>query len=166
MIPLEMELGFSDPSLLAVVIFCIGVIVQTSAMGPSSIYGGRFVTGWGVGASNGTFCCIFIYLFTSIGSLSMAVPLYNAELAPPEIRGSLVGLQQLSIAAGIMVSYWIDYGTNFIGGTGESQGEAAWRLPLALQLVPAVVLGVGVWFMPFSPRCVVVWHINYGSSQT
>lgn len=114
---------------------------------------GRFVTGLGV------------------GSLSMAVPLYNAEIAPPEVRGSLVALQQLAITFGIMVSFWIDYGglttirrgtwttsdipilgTNYIGGTGEHQHEAAWRIPLALQLVPAIILGVGILFMPFSPR--------------
>jgi MFS family permease len=53
---------------------------------------GRFVTGMGV------------------GSLSMAVPLYNAEIAPPEVRGSLVALQQLAITFGIMISFWIDYG--------------------------------------------------------
>ncbi|KAI6042511.1 general substrate transporter [Pisolithus marmoratus] len=125
---------------LAVVIFCIGVVVQTTAYQPSSIYGGRFVTGMGV------------------GSLSMAVPLYNAELAPPEVRGSLVALQQLAITFGIMVSFWIDYGTNYIGGTGDSQSEAAWRIPLALQLVPALILGVGILFMPFSPR----WLVNQG----
>lgn len=40
----------------------------------------------------------------------MAVPLYNAEIAPPEVRGSLVALQQLAITFGIMISFWIDYG--------------------------------------------------------
>ncbi|KAI0685327.1 general substrate transporter [Cytidiella melzeri] len=132
----------------AVVVFCIGVIVQTSAFHPPSIYGGRFVTGLGV------------------GSLSMAVPLYkltgsSAELAPPEVRGSLVALQQLAITFGIMVSFWIDYGTNYIGGTGASQKEAAWRIPLALQLVPAIILGCGILFMPFSPR----WLINQGRDE-
>ncbi|KAF9474239.1 general substrate transporter [Pholiota conissans] len=125
---------------LAVVVFCIGVIVQTSAFHPDSIYGGRFITGLGV------------------GSLSMAVPLYNAEIAPPEVRGSLVALQQLAITFGIMISFWIDYGTNYIGGTGPGQHEAAWRIPLALQLVPAIILGVGILFMPFSPR----WLVNQG----
>ncbi|KAF5359595.1 hypothetical protein D9756_003421 [Leucocoprinus leucothites] len=125
---------------LAVCVFCVGVIVQTAAKEPSSIYGGRFVTGLGV------------------GSLSMVVPLYNAEIAPPEVRGSLVALQQLAITFGIMVSFWIDYGTNFIGGTTDGQLEAAWRLPLGLQLVPAVILGVGILFMPFSPR----WLVNQG----
>ncbi|KAI0041709.1 general substrate transporter [Auriscalpium vulgare] len=125
---------------LAVIIFCIGVIVQSAAFHPSSIYGGRFVTGLGV------------------GSLSMAVPLYNAELAPPEVRGSLVALQQLAITFGIMVSFWIDYGTNYIGGTGATQSEAAWRIPIALQLAPAIILGAGILFMPFSPR----WLVNNG----
>lgn len=57
-----------------------------------------------------------------------------------------------------MVSFWIDYGTNFIGGSGSTQHEAAWRIPLALQLVPAFILGAGILFMPFSPR----WLVNQG----
>jgi sugar porter (SP) family MFS transporter len=123
--------------LVNVAIFIVGVIVQATAItgnGHNAILGGRFVTGMGV------------------GSLSMIVPMYNAEIAPPEVRGALVGLQQLSITLGIMVSFWIDYGTNYIGGTGKTQSDAAWLIPLCLQLVPAVLLGVGMVFMPFSPR--------------
>jgi MFS family permease len=128
--------------LVNVGIFIVGVIVQCTAsiVGPSAILGGRFVTGMGV------------------GSLSMIVPMYNAEIAPPEVRGALVGLQQLSITLGILISFWIDYGTNYIGGTGRSQTETAWLLPLALQLAPAVLLGVGMIFMPFSPR----WLVHHG----
>jgi hypothetical protein len=52
-----------------------------------------------------------------------------------------------------MISYWIGYGTNFIGGTTyPEQSSAAWRIPLAIQLVPAIILCVGSWFLPFSPR--------------
>ncbi|GFF96297.1 quinate permease [Aspergillus udagawae] len=124
-------------------IFCIGVVIQTTAAtkggNSSHILGGRFITGMGV------------------GSLSMSVPMYNAEIAPPEVRGSLVALQQLAITFGIMVSFWINYGTNHIGGTGPTQKDAAWLLPLALQLVPAVILGAGMIFMPFSPR----WLIHH-----
>ncbi|KAJ7931540.1 hypothetical protein B0H13DRAFT_2247595 [Mycena leptocephala] len=129
--------------LLAVVVFCIGVVVQTTAKAAPSILGGRFITGLGV------------------GSLSMSVPLYNSEISPPEVRGSLVALQQLAITFGIMISFWIDYGTNYIGGTGAGQKEAAWRIPLALQLVPAVILGIGIIFMPFSPR----WLVNQGRND-
>ena len=74
------------------------------------------------------------------------------------MRGSLVALQQLAITFGIMVSFWIDYGTNYIGGVGETQSEASWRVALALQLVPALILGFGILFMPFSPR----WLVNQG----
>jgi len=125
--------------LVNVAIFILGVVIQTTSIsaGHNSILAGRFITGMGV------------------GSLSMIVPMYNAEIAPPEVRGALVGLQQLSITLGIMISFWIDYGTNFIGGTGRSQKESAWLLPLCLQLVPAVLLGVGMIFMPFSPRWLV-----------
>jgi len=131
--------------LVNVAVFIIGVVVQCTAStaGHNAILGGRFITGMGV------------------GSLSMIVPMYNAEIAPPEVRGALVGLQQLSITLGIMISFWIDYGTNFIGGTGASQKEAAWLLPLALQLAPAVLLGVGMVFMPFSPR----WLVHHNREE-
>ncbi|KIM82444.1 hypothetical protein PILCRDRAFT_820292 [Piloderma croceum F 1598] len=125
--------------------FCIGVIVQACTHGSSYSYilGGRFVTGLGV------------------GSLSMIVPLYNAELSPPEVRGSMVALQQLAITFGIMISYWITYGTNFIGGTGAGQSKAAWLLPITIQIVPALVLAVGIMFMPQSPR----WLVDQGRDE-
>ena len=115
--------------ILNVGIFIIGVIVQCMGVisGHSAMLGGRFVVG------------------LAIGAMSVNVPNYNAEVAPPEVRGSLVALQQLAITAGIMVSFWIDYGTNNIGGTGPTQSEGAW-------------LGVGMLFMPFSPR----WLIHHG----
>jgi hypothetical protein len=43
-------------------------------------------------------------------------------------------------------------GTNYIGGSGEGQSDAAWLVPLCLQLFPAVILGVGMIFMVGSPE--------------
>jgi len=128
--------------MMNVAIFILGVVIQATAVstGHNGILGGRFITGMGVGA------------------LATVVPMYCAEVAPPEIRGALVGLQQLAITLGILISFWIDYGTNFIGGTGESQKDAAWLLPLCLQLVPAIILGIGMIFMPFTPR----WLVHHG----
>ncbi|GLA86113.1 hypothetical protein AtubIFM56815_010364 [Aspergillus tubingensis] len=113
-----------------------GVALQVGATNDVAyIYSGRWFAGMGV------------------GGLSVIVPTFNAELAPPSIRGTLVGLQQVAICLGIMVSYWIGYGTNYIGGTTyPQQSSAAWRIPLALQLVPAIVLCIGSWFLPYSPR--------------
>lgn len=70
-------------------------------------------------------------------------------------------MQQLATTIGIMVAYWIGYGTNYIGGTGEGQSEMAWRLPLLIQGIPAVILAIGVWFLPFSPRLLV----NHGRDE-
>ncbi|KAI0018588.1 putative hexose transport-related protein [Xylariomycetidae sp. FL0641] len=126
--------------LVAVTVFVIGVVVQATAQsaGHNAILGGRFVTGMGVGA------------------LASIVPIYNSEVAPPEVRGALVALQQLAITFGIMVSFWIDYGTNYIGGTElGKQSDAAWLVPICLQLAPAVLLFAGMIFMPYSPRWLV-----------
>lgn len=129
----------------ATAIFILGVIIQLTAVsgGHQSILAGRFIVGMGV------------------GSLSMMVPMYVAECAPPELRGMLVGLQQLAIEFGILISFWIDYGTNYIGGTGATQSKAAWLVPLALQLFPALVLLIGMLFMPFSPR----WLVHHGREE-
>ncbi|GAB7365028.1 hypothetical protein MBLNU230_g5809t1 [Neophaeotheca triangularis] len=129
------SLGRRWTVVVACVVFTVGVIVQACTQNKDYVLGGRFVTGLGVGA------------------FSMLVPLYNAELAPPEVRGALVALQQLAITFGIMISYWIGYGTNFIGGTGDSQSDAAWLIPICIQLIPSTVLAAGMLlFMPQSPR--------------
>jgi len=130
--------------LVASAVFILGVIIQATAItgiGHDAILAGRFITGMGV------------------GSLAMIIPIYNSEVAPPEVRGALVATQQLAICFGIMISFWIDYGTNFIGGTtAETQADAAWLTPICLQIAPAVILFVGMIFMPFSPR----WLIHHG----
>ncbi|EGS22305.1 putative hexose transport-related protein [Thermochaetoides thermophila DSM 1495] len=129
--------------LVACAVFMLGVVVQATArtVGHNAILAGRFITGMGV------------------GSLAMIIPIYNSEVAPPEVRGALVATQQLAICFGIMISFWIDYGTNFIGGTTlETQSDAAWLLPICLQLGPALILFFGMLFMPFSPR----WLIHHG----
>jgi MFS family permease len=55
-----------------------------------------------------------------------------------------------------MISYWIGYGTNYIGGTGDGQSDWAWRTPLIIQGIPAIILALGVvFFLPFSPRMLI-----------
>ncbi|KAL3471388.1 general substrate transporter [Aspergillus californicus] len=120
--------------LLANGIFQIGSIIQASAMNLPMIFIGRFIAG------------------LAVGQLSMVVPLYISELAPPNLRGGLTALQQLGITVGIMVAFWLNYGTQYIGGTGDGQSPAAWRFPLALQCLFSLVLGVGTFYLPYSPR--------------
>ncbi|KAK8204021.1 sugar transporter [Phyllosticta capitalensis] len=129
--------------LFANIVFLVGSIIQAAAQTTAEIFVGRFIAG------------------ISIGMLSMGVPLYLGELAPPNIRGSLVALQQLAITIGIMIAFWLDYGTQYIGGTGDGQHAVAWRLPLALQCLPSLVMVVAIFFLPYSPR----WLVNQGRND-
>ncbi|KAN0108041.1 sugar transporter [Hyaloscypha variabilis] len=153
--------------LVAVVIFTLGTGLQAGAQNPAMLFAGRVVGGIG------------------IGMFSMVIPLYQAEIAPPELRGSLVSLQQLSITIGTCISFWLDYGMHFVGGSncdpaGVANGgmlpdgtfdwtaahkttclgekTISWRLPLALQLIPAWILFFGMFFLPFSPRWLMMKH--------
>jgi MFS family permease len=121
----------------------LGSFLGAGASSTAYLFAGRFFTGVGV------------------GTLSATGPLYNAELAPPEVRGMLVSMQQLAITIGIMIAYWISYGSNNIGGTGVGQSDWAWRTPMLFQGIPAVVLAVGVWFLPYSPR----WLVKQGRDE-
>ncbi|KAM0328879.1 hypothetical protein ACHAQA_005295 [Verticillium albo-atrum] len=104
-----------------------------------------------------------------LGSLSAGVlgevfsrkPLYNAELSPPELRGFIVSFYQFCTILGIMLSFWVGYGSNYIGGIGEGQSNLAWRLPSYIQGVPAALLALGIWWLPFSPR----WLIKQGRDE-
>jgi hypothetical protein len=42
----------------------------------------------------------------------------------------------------------IGYGTNYIGGTGASQSNAAWLVPICIQILPALILGIGILWLP------------------
>ena len=76
----------------------------------------------------------------------MVAPLYISEIAPPEIRGTLLVLQELSIVTGIVIAFYITYGTRYI------QSQWAWRLPFLIQIIPALILVSGVFLLPYSPR--------------
>ncbi|RCI05831.1 hypothetical protein CU098_012600 [Rhizopus stolonifer] len=128
------KIGRKHSIVLSSLVFLLGSSIQGGAQNVGYLLGGRFVTGMGVGA------------------LSLLVPLYQSEISPPEIRGSLVSLQQLAVTFGILISFWIDYGLTRV------TGEASWRVPLCIQLAFAAVLGVGIIFFPFSPR----WLMGQG----
>ncbi|KAI7853247.1 general substrate transporter [Circinella umbellata] len=123
--------------ILASIVFMIGCAIQTAANGYAMMVTGRAIAGLGV------------------GSLSMVVPLYQSELAPKEIRGRLISLQQFMITAGLMVAFWCGAGTQYI------EGEASWRIPIGIQIGPGLVLAIGALFLPYSPR----WLISKGRNE-
>jgi MFS family permease len=81
-----------------------------------------------------------------VGICSAQVPVYISEIAPPSKRGRLVSLQQWAITWGILIMYFICYGCSFIAG------DASFRVPWGLQMIPAIFLGLALIFLPESPR--------------
>lgn len=81
-----------------------------------------------------------------VGICSAQVPVYVAELAPAHKRGLVVGAQQWAITWGILIMFYISYGCSFL------KGPASFRVPWALQMIPAIFLFFGIFWMPESPR--------------
>ncbi|KAI8932244.1 hypothetical protein NX059_011123 [Plenodomus lindquistii] len=87
----------------------------------------------------------------SVAHALVPVPIYQAEIAPPHLRGAMVGLQLTVLAAAGAIGAWVGYAANF-----SSNLSFAWRFPLALQALPAIIIVIGVWFIPFSPRWLIM----------
>ncbi|KAJ5926483.1 hypothetical protein N7516_008256 [Penicillium verrucosum] len=125
---------------LGCLIFTLGGGLQTGARSIAYLYSGRFLAGLGV------------------GFLTMMIPLYQAEICHPSIRGRVTSLQQFMLGVGSLCAGWIGYGT-YTGFSGDN--HAQWQLPLGLQVAPAVFLGVLISFFPESPR----WLIDHNRSE-
>ena len=78
---------------VATAFFCIGATIQTASQDYATLVAGRFIGGIGV------------------GTLAMGAPLYISEIAPANVRGSLLVLEAISIVIGAIIAYWITYGT-------------------------------------------------------
>lgn len=118
---------FGRKTILIIVacIFIVGTVLTSVANSVSLLVVGRIVVG------------------IAIGIASYAAPLYISEIAPPKFRGALVSLNQLAIAVGILVSYIVDY---VFAQSGN------WRLMLGFGVIPALLLLLGMIFLPRSPR--------------
>lgn len=83
----------------------------------------------------------------------MIIPLYQAELAHPDIRGRVTALQQFMLGVGALVASWVAYATyTYLPATDSGQ----WRISLGIQVVPAVFLALLIMFFPESPRYVAI----------
>ncbi len=87
-----------------------------------------------------------LFLGIAIGTASFSVPLYIAEISPTKVRGTLVSLFQLMITIGILVSYFSDF------LFADESDITCWRPMFYVGVIPAVILLVGMVFMPESPR--------------
>ena len=86
----------------------------------------------------------------AIGVASYVAPLYISEISPAEARGALVSLNQLMITCGIVVSYLVDFML--------TMGQQEWRWMFGLGAIPAVILLIGMIYLPETPR----WLMSRG----
>ncbi|KAK7421989.1 hexose transporter hxt5 [Neonectria magnoliae] len=115
---------------IAVVVFVIGNIIQITAM-DSWVHMtiGRIIAGLGV------------------GSLSVGVAVFQSETSPREIRGAVVASYQFMISLGILISNIVNYGVREI-----QEKDASWRVVIGLEMAFSLPLGLGILFVPESPR--------------
>ncbi|EGO01820.1 hypothetical protein SERLA73DRAFT_48615 [Serpula lacrymans var. lacrymans S7.3] len=109
-------------------VMIIGAILQTTSFSYAQLVVARIVTGLGNGLMTST------------------VPSYHAECSPAAKRGSLIMIEGSLITFGIMISYW------------AADSSAQWRVPIALQIVLALIMVVFINFLPESPR----WLVKHG----
>lgn len=126
--------------LIISVLFIIGTLIASFAPDISSILLGRLLIGFAIG----------------IGSYT--APLYIAEVSPHELRGGLVSLNQLAITIGILFSFIINYVFANIDGS--------WRFMFGIGLFPAILLSIGMIFLPESPRWLIKQNMKEKAIKT
>ena len=109
-------------------VFIVGVILQTASSMLGLLVAGRLVAGFG------------------IGFVSAIIILYMSEISPKKVRGAIVSGYQFCITIGLLLASCVDYGTQNYTNSGS------YRIPIALQMLWAIILGTGLFFLPESPR--------------
>jgi sugar porter (SP) family MFS transporter len=105
----------------------------------------------------------------AIGLASSLSPMYIAEIAPAQIRGKLVAINQLTVVIGILLAQYINWYLvrNLPQGATDDFirnswfGQQGWRWMFGLTSAPAILFFIGMLFVPESPR----WLAKNGKSN-
>lgn len=122
---LTTKIGRRTAILAAAILFIISSIAAALAFNLFSLILARLMTG------------------LAIGIAGVMTPLYISEMAPAHLRGRLVSCYQLAITIGIMLGYVANY--LFIYGIN-------WRCMFAVGALPALILFIGMFYLPESHR--------------
>lgn len=118
------------------------------------------ISAWGSGISTGSGMFVFFRITggLAVGAASILAPAYISEIAPPRIRGGLATLQQLMIVVGLFAAFLSNYLiANAAGGASGVfwVGFDAWQWMFWVEILPASVFLVSLFFIPESPRYLV-----------
>lgn len=113
---------------VGIIWFMVGSILQVSAYSYGQLVVGRLIGGVGV------------------GTLAAVAPMYIAETAPPSIRGALLVTESWMVVFGVVVAYYVSYGSRNI------PNDWCFRIPFLVQMTPAIILGGLFVILPYSPR--------------
>jgi len=116
-------------------VYVVGALGSAAAQNPEQLIAARFVLG------------------IAVGTASFVSPLYISELAPKRIRGGVTSFNQLMVVSGIFAAYIVNASLGGVAGN--------WRWMLGLGAIPGLVLAVGMYFQPFSPR----WLVGEGREE-
>jgi len=95
------------------------------------------------------------FLGIAVGMASFTAPLYLSEVAPQNIRGAMISMYQLMITVGIVVAFGSNtYFAEYAVIDGQTGGH--WRWMLGIIVIPAAIMFAGVYFLPESPRWLVL----------
>lgn len=96
----------------------------------------------------------------AVGGVSVIVPTYLSEFSTPEIRGRFVAQNELMIVVGQLLAFVV----NAILGNVFTSVNSIWRYMLGFCVIPAIVLFVGLYFIPESPRWLLMKN-HYGTAE-
>ncbi|MFZ4724457.1 MAG: sugar porter family MFS transporter [Paludibacter sp.] len=154
------EIGWIVSSLI---LGCIVGVILSGA--PADKYGRKkvlsaaallfVISAIGTAAANSIFIFVVFRVLGgfAVGIASMVSPMYIAEVAPAKQRGQLVSLNQLTIVIGILIAFFSNY---LLVGTGENN----WRWMLCVMAIPAFLFFIALFFVPESPRWLVLNNAN------
>lgn len=146
-------IGRRKTILILAVLFFVGVVLVVLAPGGPGLFD-PVAAGQEFDFQPTAFSTIVlgrIIIGLAVGGASTVVPVYLAELAPYEIRGSITGRNELAIVTGQLLAFVF----NAIIGSVSGDVAGMWRVMFAVCALPAVGLFVGMLRMPESPRWLV-----------